>query len=48
MTCIYYDKEFKNSTCTYSVGDALCTCPCDGVVKECSYVECGTSIAEEG
>lgn len=47
MTCYYYDPDYKLSTCTYNLGDACCTCSCNGNVDECPYQEFGRTIAEE-
>ena len=47
MTCHWYDENYKLSTCTYSVGDACCDCPCEGETSQCPYKEFGRSIAVE-
>jgi len=44
--CYWYDEN-NLSTCTYSMGDAYRTCPCEGESDECPYTEFGRSIAEE-
>ena len=48
VSCFWYDADYILSTCTYSVGDALHTCECDGVVNECRWQEGGKPIAFEG
>ena len=47
MSCFWYDENFNGSTCTYTVGDALRNCDCNGQVNECTYSEFGRTIAEE-
>lgn len=47
MGCYWYDENYKLSTCTYDVGDALRTCDCDGDIDSCTLVECGCKVAFE-